>query len=215
MIKKLLLSLAAFTVLLSLAVWALEIGDGFYLYGRDNDEISKVLDMSDDEIKAYCEQNSITLLAVNSDNTKQIRETERVTEFSKTVGNLAVLSDSEIKNLTADLCGFDNTAGKVIKKDSYKYLKVELKTTDSGGEYILTQYITVKEGKNITLSFYTSSELSTDYCDEIFNSQFKNTGTLKVVITILLAFLFGVAALLSVMIVRDLNAPKKSSENNT
>lgn len=215
MIKKLLVSLAVLTVLLSSAVCALEIGEGFYLYGRDNKEISKILNMTYAEIKDYCKQNGITFLAVNTDNTKQIRETENVTEFSKTVGNLAVLKDDEIKNLTADLCGFENTEGKVIKKEGYKYLKVELKTKDSGGEYVLTQFITVKDGKSTTLSFYTSADVSTDYCDEIFNSQFKNTGALKVVITVLLALLFGVAAWLSVMIVRDLNAPKKSSENNT
>ena len=215
MIKKLLVSLAVLTVLLSSALSALEIGEGFYLYGRDNKEVSKILNMTDAEIKDYCEQNSITFLAVNEDNTKQIRETESVNVFSKTVGNLAVLSNIEIKNLTADLCGFENAEGKVIKKESYKYLKVELKTKDSGGEYVLTQYITVKDGKSTTLSFYTSAALSTDYCDEIFNSQFKNTSALRVVITVLLALLFGLAAWLSVMIVRDLSTHKKSSENNT
>ncbi len=215
MLKKLLISVMALAVMLTTFVSALEIGDEFYLYGRDNKEISQVLSMSDAEIAQYCKENRITLLAVNKDNTKQIREITCETEFSKKVGNLAVLSDGEIKNLTTDLCKTENAKGKVIKKNNLKYLKVELIGKDSGGEYVLTQYITVKNKKTVTLSFYTSADLSTDYCDEIFNSQFQNTNGLKVVITVFLALLLAVAAMLSVMIVRDLNKPKEYLENNT
>ncbi|MBR5223847.1 MAG: hypothetical protein IKV81_06765 [Clostridia bacterium] len=215
MLKKILICVIALMVMLISVVSALEIGDEFYLFGRDDEKLAKALSMTETEIANYCKQNFITELAVNKDNTKQIREITRETEFSKMVKNLAVLSDEEIADLTFQLCGFENIKGKVIEKGVYKYLKIEVKSKDSGGEYILTQYITVKNSKIVTLSFYTSNGKDTSYADKIFNSQFESTGGLKVVITILLALLFGVAATLSVMIVRDLNKPKEELENNT
>lgn len=212
MLKKLLIAVTVLTVMLVSVVSALEIGDDFYLYGRDNKKLADVLSMSEDEVLAYCKDNNITLLAVNNDNTKQIRETTRVTEFSKTVNNLAVLKNDEIIDLTYQLCGIENVKGKVIEKDVYKYLKIEVKSQDSGGEYILTQYITVKGGKSVVLSFYTSDGKDTSYTDDIFNSQFSNTSATKGWLTAALAVMLLICAVLSLMIVRDLKAPKMAEE---
>ncbi len=212
--KKLLISTLAIMVMLISFVAALEIGDEFYLFGRDNAELCTALSMSEKDVESYCKQNKITVLAVNKDNTKQIRKVVSENEFSKKIKNLAVLSNDQIKNLTAELCGMEKVSGKVLEKNTFKYLKIEVKSKDSGGEYILTQYITVKDGKCEVLSFYTSADLSTAYCDGIFNSQFKDTSALKVLITVALALLFALAAALSVMIVRDLNKPKGDNENN-
>ncbi len=204
-----LISLTALAVMLVSVVSALEIGDEFYLYGRDDKKLAAALSMSEAELLDYCKENDITLLAANKDNSKQITEITRQTEFSKTVKNLAVLSDDEILALTYQLCGLENVKGKVVSKDAYKYLKIEVKSKDSGGEYVLTQYITVKGGKAVTLSFYTQNGVDTDYVDEIFNSQFKSVSATKDWLTAALAVLLGVCAVLSVMIVRDLKAPKR------
>lgn len=201
--------------MLTTVVSALEIGDDFYLYGRDDKKLAGTLNMTEDEVKSYCEQNNINVLAVNKDNTKQIREVIHQTEFSKTVKNLAVLKNDEILDLTYQLCGIENAKGKVIEKDAYKYLKIEVKGKDSGGEYILTQYITVKNSKTVTLSFYTSNGKDTSYTDEIFNSQFSNITATKGWLTAALALMLGLCAVLSVMIVRDLKPPKTNEENNT
>ncbi len=209
MLKKLLISVVALCVMLTTVVSATQIGDDFYLYGRDDKKLASALSMTEEEVKKYCNDNDITLLAVNKDNTKQIREITRKTEFSKTVKNLAVLKNDEILSLTYQLCGIENVKGKVIEKDAYKYLKIEVKGKDSGGEYILTQYITVKNSKTVTLSFYTSNGKDTSYTDKIFNSQFSNINATKGWLTAALAVLLGVAVVLSVMIVRDLKPPKR------
>ncbi|MBQ3548116.1 MAG: hypothetical protein IJA44_06560 [Clostridia bacterium] len=214
MLKKILISVVALIVMLTTVVSAIEIGDDFYLYGRDDKKLANALSMTEEEVKSYCQENGINLLAVNSDNTKQIREITRETEFSKTVKNLAVLKNDEILALTYQLCGLENVKGKVIEKDAYKYLKIEVSGKDSGGEYILTQYITVKNSKTVTLSFYTSKGKDTSYTDKIFNSQFSNITATKGWLTVALAFLLGLSAVLSVMIVRDLKPPKREEENN-
>lgn len=215
MLKKLFISVVALIVMLTSVVSAVEIGDDFYLYGRDDKKLASTLNMTEGEVKDYCEQNYITLLAVNSDNSKQIRETTRETEFSKTVKNLAVLDNDEILELTFQLCGIENAKGKVIEKNNYKYLKIEVKAIDKvSGDYILTQYITVKNGKIITLGFYTSKGKDTAYTEEIFNSQFtkKDVSGTKGWITVGLVVLLGMAVTLSFMILRDLKPPKTSLE---
>ena len=209
MLKKMLISLTALAVMLVSVVSALEIGDEFYLYGRDDKKLAAALSMSEAELSDYCKENDITLLAANKDNSKQITEITRQTEFSKTVKNLAVLSDDEIIALTYQLCGLENVKGKVVSKDAYKYLKIEVKGKDSGGEYVLTQYITVKNSKTVTLNFYTSQGEDTSYTDEIFNSQFSNIGATKTWLTVALAFVLGLCVVLCVMIVRDLKPPKR------
>ena len=212
MLKKMLISVVALMVLLMTVVSAVEIGDDFYLYGRDDKKLAAALNMTENEVKSYCEQNAITLLAVNEDNTKQVRETTRKTEFSKTVKNLAVLKDDEILELTFQLCGIENAKGKVIEKDAYKYLKIEVRGKDSGGEYVLTQYITVKKSEIVTLSFYTSNGEDTGYTEKIFNSQFRDISKTKGWLTAALALLLGVAVTLSFMIIRDLKPPKREEE---
>ncbi len=209
MLKKLLIAITVLSVMLISVVSAFEVSDEFYLYGRDDKKLAKALSMSDSEIETYCKDNHITFLAVNEDNTKQIRETTRKTEFSKTVKNLAVLSNNEITDLTFQLCGLENVKGTVVEKDVYKYLKITVKSKDSGGEYVLTQYITVKNSEIVVLSFYTSGGKDTSYVEKVFNSQFKNVSATKGWLTVALAVLLGISAVLSVMIVRDLKAPKK------
>lgn len=210
MLKKLLISVVALIVMLTSVVSALEIGDDFYLYGRDDKKLASALNMTENEVKDYCEQNYITLLAVNSDNTKQIREITRETEFSKTVKNLAVLDNDEILELTFQLCGIENVKGKVIEENNYKYLKIEVKALDKvGGDYVLTQYITVKDSKIVALNFYTSKNQDLSYTEEVFNSQFgEDTSTARGWLTVGLALLLGVAVMLSFMIIRDIKPPK-------
>lgn len=213
MLKKILISVVMIIVMLTTVASAIEIGDDFYLYGRDDKKLSDLLGMSESELEKYCKDNYITLLAVNSDNTRQIREITRETEFSKTVKSLAALSDDEIKALTFQLCGLENVKGEIIEKDAYKFLKIEVKGADSGGEYILTQYITVKDSKSVTLSFYTSKSGDTSYVDEIFNSRFgEKSSASRGWVTAGLVVFVGVAVVLAFMIIRDIKPPKTRLE---
>ena len=210
MLKKLLIAFSVLSILLISVVSAIEIGDEFYLYGRDNKKLAKALSMSESQVDDYYEANDLTLLATNADNTKQIREITTETEFSKTVKNLAVLENSEILKLTKELSGFDDVKGKVVEKDTYKYLKIEVKSTDEGGEYYLTQYITVKNGKHIVLSFYTSGGKDRDYIEKIFNSQFKDVVALKTTVTVLMIICIAVTVVMAVLVVLEIIKIKKS-----
>ncbi len=194
MIKKIIIFVCA-VFLLSFNVSA-KSQETFYVHGSANNYVSEILGITEAELKDYVKDNNITYLAVNKNNTKQIRKTEISDAFSKKIGNFFALDDNEILELTEELTGFKDVNGTVFEKGNKKFLKIELKTTDSGGEYILTQYITVANSKKEILSFYTAANTTTDYIEDVFSSQFKVSGKVTVlkVISIIGIVLFSILA---------------------
>ena len=174
----------------------------FLVYGEDDIELfCRAFDMDDCEIVDYVNENNITYLAINRDNTKQIKRSETVDAFSKKVVDFNVLADDEIINLANEISGFKNSKGEVVTARGYKLLKSELKTEDSGGEYVLTQFVTVKNSKKIILSFYTASEQSRDYIDAVLEEQFPKEKDFKpLVIVGTVAFSLAVLVVLGLII---------------
>lgn len=192
----------------------------FYIYSEQTDEVANILGMDKDSLKDYIYQNGVAYLAVNKENTKQIRVTNNTTDFSNSIINISGLSNDSIIALIPDITGIENTKGEVINKEGQKFVKTQFKTTDSGGEYILTQYFTVANRANIVLSFYTDSSADLDYIEETFNSftsplfiteDNEKTVTIGYVILIA-AIIFGVACVIIVFtIIRDIRKDKKES----
>ena len=206
MIKKFICVLASFICLFSVNAFALQVDKDFYVYGQQDAQLCEVIGMTEGELKEYCKTNNITFLAVNKTNTKQIRKAEIKDDFSKKAEDFSAFEDKEILDLTEELTGFSNVKGTVFKKGGQKFLKIEVKTTDSGGEYIITQYITVTGGAKKTLTFYTDAKEDTDYIEEVFSSQFKASDTISAfkVITVVGIVLFSVLALIVlVAIIKD------------
>ena len=206
MIKKFICVLASFICLFSVNAFALQVDEDFYVYGQQDAQLCEVIGMTEGELKEYCKTNNITFLAVNKTNTKQIRKTEIKDDFSKKAGDFSAFKDKEILDLTEELTGFQNVSGTVFEKNEQKFLKVEVKTTDSGGEYIITQYITVTEGTKKTLTFYTDSKEDTDYIEKVFSSQFKSTNAvsaLKVITIVGIALFSALALVVLVAIIKD------------
>lgn len=206
MFKKFILIFSIIACLLSMNVFALQLDNEFYVYGQDNKELSKTIDMTESELKEYCKNNNITFLAVNKTNTKQIRKTEIEDAFSKKIGDFFALKDNEIIELAEELTGFSGVKGTVFEKGNKKFLKVELKSADSGGEYFLTQYITVSDSKKEILSFHTAKKENTDYIEEVFSSQFKTSKSstaLKVISVIGMVLFGGLALVVFVAIIKD------------
>lgn len=197
MYKKIITILLVLIGLFSLELSALEVPEEFYVYNKDNQKLSETLGMTENELQEYCQKNKITFLAVNPQNTKQVRKIEQSDEFSLKIVNLSVLSDKEILDLTENLASVPNVSGKVETQNSQKYLKIEAQTKDSGGEYILTQYITVKDGIKTVLTFYTEKGESREYVEKVFNSQISVNNIFKIVV---LAGI-GLFALLAVVVV--------------
>ena len=138
----------------------------FYTLENDRDKVAQILGITENDL------NNIQdiYLAVNKENTKQIRIRTEITDFSNSIGNISNLSDDKITALIPDISGFRNVKGDVINKDGQKFIRVQLRSSDSGGEYILTQYITVASKQNFVLSFYTDINEDTEYIENTFES---------------------------------------------
>ncbi len=145
-------------------------GDEFYTYGNNPQKVAEILNFTEDRLAEYYENNNLKFLAVNQNNTKQIKLDLSEGDFSKFIGNISTLPDGDILGLADELSGIDNAGGSVVLLGGQKFLKLDFKTSDSGGEYILTQYITVAESKSYRLSFYTDAGEDTGYIETVFNS---------------------------------------------
>lgn len=196
-VKKILCFIVAFALCFSFSVLAEE---EFAVYGEDDIELfCRAFDMDDCEIVDYVNENNITYLAINRDNTKQIKRSEIVDAFSQKVVDFNVLADDKIKNLANEISGFENSKGEVVTIRGYKLLKSELKTEDSGGEYVLTQFVTVKNSKKIILSFYTASNADRTYIEDALKEQFpkeKNFKPVAIVGTVAFSLAIVVALVL-------------------
>ena len=187
-----------------LLVFNVTAADEFFIFGEQTDKVAKVLGMSEEKVETYCTENKITYLAVNKDNTKQIRKTEFSDEFSKKIVDISVLSDQEIFEFSSLISTFESAKGKIVEHGGMKFLKVELETTDSGGKYHLTQYATVSDGQKKVLTFYTADGQDKSYIDEIFAQQFPEKTNYKpyIIIGVVLFALIGVA--IAVLIIKEL-----------
>ena len=80
MIKKIICTAAA-VLLFAVTVFAesgeikITAPEKFYSYesGKSSAETAKILGMTDTELESYCAENGIKFIAVNNDNSKQIR----------------------------------------------------------------------------------------------------------------------------------------------
>lgn len=204
MYKKFIVIISVLVLLFSVNVSALKVSDDFYVYGKQTEELAKIFNMTETELGNYCEQNNITFLAADKENARQIRKTEITDNFSKKIGSFSALEDSEILLLTGDISGFWDVKGEVIGKNGKKYLKTEVKTKDSGGEYLLTQYVTVENSVKTVLSFYTAKDVSTDYIEKVFSSESgSKTLALKVIVALGIALFSAFALAILGLIIKD------------
>lgn len=149
---------------------SLKAGDEFSVYGQDSGKAAEILGMSEAELDGYVSQNNIVYLAVNEDNTKQIRLTVAATAFSESTGNLSLLSDSEIEELIPDITGDSAVKGDIIESGGQKFVLSRVSSEDSGGGYTLARYFTVAGNNEYILSFYTSDGVPEDYIESVFES---------------------------------------------
>lgn len=200
------------------------IPDDFLVYSESNAaSVAQALNIEQKKLEKEIENSGTLLLAVNQNNSKQIRLTVDETDFSAATGSFATLSDTAIKSLLPDITGLGNVQGKIVKdKNGEKLVKIELKNQNE--DYLLTQFFTVTDHKIYTLSFYTDSGESTDYIGNTFpttNASENNTiseksvsnHTLIQVAVIIATIIFGAIFLfLLFTILRDL-IPSKNKEN--
>ena len=182
--------------------------------GKNEKELASILGITENELIGYCRENSIEYLAVNRDNTKQIRLSVNQTEFSSAVINFSNLSDENIAAVVPDIVGVSNVKCETADKSGQKFAKVRLSSSDSGGDYTVSQYITAANKKLFILSVCTAADKDADYADEIFegfdSGDFNHTKSTKNgyngIIVGAIAVLVCVCAFVTVTLIRDIRS---------
>ena len=142
----------------------------FFVYGTDTERVAEILGMTVDRLDGYVKDNNILYLAVDEKNSKQIKVDSFVTDFSSSVINLSLISNDKINALIPDIVGIDGVKGEIVNKNGQKFIKTQLSSTDSGGGYNVTQYITVADKKVYILSFYNDRDVGTEYIAKTFET---------------------------------------------
>lgn len=173
----------------------------------DLNELSEIIGKSKDELKGYCESNGVLFIAVNADNTIQIRLSAFKSEFSVKAGDIHSL-DSEGLSLFAETLSSD-TDYTVFETQNTTFLKFTANLSDSGGDYTSTQYVTLSNGKVYQLSCYNSGNTESPDIKSAAESFSvgKNTASnlrQKVLIAAVLIALAGVIVAMAVGIIKDL-----------
>lgn len=184
------------------------------LPGENEKELASILGITEDELIGYCRDNGIEYLAVNRDNTKQIRLSVKQTEFSSAVINFSNLSDENIAAVIPEIIGVSNVKCETADKNGQKFAKVCMSSSDSGGEYTVSQYITVANKRLFILSVCTAADKNTDYADKVFegfdSEDFNHTKSQKNgyngIIVGAIAILVVVCAFVAVTLVRDIRS---------
>ena len=170
----LLIALLIFSFPLSAAAESgveIDVGKEFFTAETEDGKakIAEITDMSTEELNSFCDSGGIIFLAVNKDNSKQIRISCLKNKFSEAAENISLLSDEEIERLIPDITDVASDECEIVDKNGQKFIRCVSSLSDSGGSFFLTQYITVANGKNYILSFYTPSE-DREFTEGIFNT---------------------------------------------
>jgi len=177
LLKRIIVMLLASFSLLSFTVSAkkmefptVSLGDEFYTFKDNSQELSEIFGISKAELEVYCSENNIIFLGSNEDNTKQVKLLSYSDDFSSSIINLSNLSNDKITALTPEIVGVENAKGEIIKSGKQKFIKVEFLSEDTGGKYVLTQYFTILNKHNFVLSFVTSYDCDRKYIEKTFEN---------------------------------------------
>lgn len=193
----------------------------------DDEQLAQKLGYSADSLSHYMQQKSVISLAINSDNSAQMRLVCRETDLSRELGDITKLSDSRITAIADSL--LKNQSYTVVTLGDKVFLKSQTEESENGNTYAALQYVTVSGGEYYCFNYYGSSRtLTADesaLADSVAATLYIPDGgafptvsandTLRVFYIVLIAavILLGIISivLLSISLIRDISKRRASS----
>ncbi len=139
-------------------------------YGEDLSHIAQALQIDNAKIGNYFAENGLLYLAVSSDTETQVRLSIYNDNFSSRVNDISMLDDTALGEFVTTLNSDCTDLSCVITNSDRKFVKVKNTLNDSGGQYTVTQYITIANSKTYYLSCYNSGSDTDSTVEEIFDS---------------------------------------------
>ena len=183
---------------------------------EDNVELIESLGYSISSFKNYLKPTEngelqTLFLGVDPSSKYQISVKTWSTDFSKKIGNLAILDGDALAQTAKELVTTKGASYKTASANGMKLIEVRLSAKDSGGDFCSVQYVTVCNGNFYSLNFTFGGALNNQKADLAWNtlSSFKiknahqNSGwdTGSIFIIILLSVAIAGAIVLSVIII--------------
>lgn len=178
----------------------------------DTDELAKALGVDTKEIKSYFKEDKLALMAVNSDNSVQIKLSRFVNSYSKAIQSFSSDDENIIKDY-ASAAGIENY--KIVSSNDTKFIFVKTKVSDSDGGYVSSRYITVKNGEFYVLSCFNRGDEQDKKISEVFKSLDIKTDTASLPVwqTVLIAGSIALfTAVIAAVAVGFIKARKSKSE---
>lgn len=164
-----------------------------------SDPVAEIIGMDSEKYANFFKSNGLLFIAVKKDNSVQIRFSKYSNEFSQKLGNMGNLSDKEFKEIAEKLAGEKSYTKEISGEQTF--IAVTEKLKDSGGEYVSTQYITVKNGNVYQLSCYNSGTKIDSDIGDVFNSlRFSQSDNFNWVYTMIILACVVLAAVIIIMI---------------
>lgn len=188
--------------------------------GEDAAPMAKRLNIETKELKSYMEENGVLMIAVSKDKSRQIRVIEEETEFSLLAEDISAMDKASLNEFAQIVTSDNNTEFSYVTNNSRKYIKFSDTLTDSGGSYVMTQYVTICSGKIYRYCFYNSGEKEIAEADETFNNfkllgfeEEKLPGWLSIVFVLCIAVFAGLSVALFIGIIREKRLEKVKAED--
>ena len=189
--------------------------DGFTLLTEDrlkqNEEVITDLGHSVSSLRSYMNDNNVLFIAVDDQNKNQAQLAAYETDFSRDVKDLAGLKAEELEQIGNQMLG---RGFEIISINDWVYFKTSL---DGLVGYATLQYITFKNGKLYTLSYYGSdSSLANKIAAGlVLPKQKSGTKVKTVILSVLLWVVLVIALVTMVLLALSLFADfRKSREDN-
>lgn len=133
------------------------------------DTVAERLNMEESIVKSYFTKNALKLIAVSSDGKTQVRISRFTDNFSSDVYDAENLNDKQTSQMISLYSSSYDTA-TVIESDGRKFAKTVGLLKDSGGEYTVTQYVTIAGGGVYVITCYNPGRGTSEEIENIFST---------------------------------------------
>lgn len=138
--------------------------------GDDMSDIAQKLNMTDDQLNTYFNDNFLIYLAVSDDAKSQIKISAFSDNFSSEVGDISHLDKKGLSEfINAISQDSENPADTIINNDR-KFVRIKHIRKDIGGIYTVTQYVTIYNNKTFYFVGYNEGENTSNEIEQAFKS---------------------------------------------
>ncbi len=183
---------------------------------EEADGLAKALGVETKEIKSYFKEDKLALMAVNSDNSVQIKLSRFENAYSKAIQSFSSNDENIIRDY-ASAAGIENY--KIVTNNETEFIFVKTKVSDTDGGYVSSRYITVKNGEFYVLSCFNRGDEQDKKISETFKSLDIKTDTASLPVwqTVLIAgsiaLFTAVIAAVAVDFIKERKSKAKAEEN--